>query len=100
MLLMVYMNMIEVMRPYLSKPEFQASIQEFLQRPNILVFGKETANQTYARFYRSVDSVLQCYLDKTIAIVAHGTVISLFVSRIIGMSDLLLWNELVCRPLS
>jgi broad specificity phosphatase PhoE len=79
---------------YLSKPEFQASIQEFLQKPNRLVFGKETANQTHARFYRSVHSVLQAYPDKTIAIVAHGTVISLFVSRITGISDLLLWNEL------
>jgi broad specificity phosphatase PhoE len=37
---------------------------------------------------------LQAYPDKTIAIVAHGTVISLFVSRITGISDLLLWNEL------
>jgi len=33
-------------------------------------------------------------MDKTVVIVAHGTVISLFISRLIGSSDWLLWNEL------
>ena len=80
--------------PYLSQEEFQASIREFLQKPDVLVFGRETAHQTHARFERAVHSVLNSHANKTVVIVAHGTVISLFVSRLTGISDLYLWNEL------
>jgi len=80
--------------PYLSKDEFQTSIREFFQKPDVLVFGRETADQSHARFARAVHSILNNYMDKTVVIVAHGTVISLFISRLIGSSDWLLWNEL------
>lgn len=80
--------------PYLTQDEFQISIREFFQKPGELVFGKETANQAHARFYRSVHSILQEHTNKTIAIVTHGTVLSLFVSRLTGSSDFELWNEL------
>jgi len=69
---------------YLSQDEFQASIWEFFQKPDVLVFGRETANQAYMRFHA----------NKTVVIVTHGTVISLFISRLTGTSDLLLWNKL------
>ena len=80
--------------PYLSKDEFKAAIREFFEKPDALVFGSETADQTHTRFDQTVRSVLNYYGDKTVAIVAHGTVISLFVSRLTGISDLILWNEL------
>jgi len=79
---------------YLPKDEFQATVREFFEKPDTLVFGSETADQCYARFEQAVQSVLSNYADKTIVIVSHGTVISLFVSRLTGISDLLLWNEL------
>lgn len=79
---------------YLAHEEFQALIHEFLQNPNELVFGKETADQAYARFYGSLHSILNEHTDKTIVIVTHGTVISLFVSRLTGRSDFELWNML------
>jgi len=80
--------------PYLSKDEFQASIHKFFENPTTLVFGNETANECHTRFDHAVRSVLNYYGDKTIVIVAHGTIISLFVSRLTGISDLFLWNEL------
>lgn len=79
---------------YLPKDEFQATVREFFEKPDTLVFGSETADQCHARFEQAVHSILNHYLDKTVVIVAHGTVISLFVSRLTGISDLLLWNEL------
>lgn len=79
---------------FLSKDEFQESVRVFFEKPNTLVFGDETANDCHTRFNRAVRSVLNDYGDKTIAIVAHGTVISLFVSRLTGISDFFLWNEL------
>jgi broad specificity phosphatase PhoE len=79
---------------YLSKDEFQASIRELFQQSNVLIFGRETANQAHARFTRSVHSILNNHANKTVVIVSHGTVIALFVARLTGLSDLLLWQEL------
>lgn len=80
--------------PFLPHEVFQVSIREFFQKPDELVFGRETANQAYARFYQAVHSILNANRNKTIIIVTHGTVISLFVARLTGSSDLELWNRL------
>ena len=80
--------------PYLSHDAFQTSIRDFFQKPGELVFGKETADQAHSRFYRAVHSVLNEHRNKTVVIVTHGTVISLFVSRLTGSSDLELWKTL------
>jgi broad specificity phosphatase PhoE len=80
--------------PYLSHDAFQDSIRGFFQQPDQLVFGNETANQAYLRFYQTIHSILNGNIDKTIVVVTHGTVISLFVSRLTGSSDLELWSKL------
>ncbi len=79
---------------YLSRDEFQAAMHEYFEKSDMLVFGIETADETYARFYQAVRSILDCHPNETVVIVAHGTVISLFVSRLTGISDFLLWKEL------
>jgi len=79
---------------YLSKDEFQAAVREFFEKPGRLVFGSETADECHARFKQAVHSVIDHNFGKAVVIVAHGTVISLFVARLTGTSDLLLWNEL------
>lgn len=79
---------------FLTKDEFEIVIHEFFENPDVLVFGSETANQCHMRFHRAVYSVLNDHENRTIVIVAHGTVISLFVSRFVGISGLDLWNEL------
>lgn len=79
---------------YLSDDVFQASIREFFQKPDELVFGSETANQAHTRFYRTVHSILNEHRNRTVLIVTHGTVISLFVSRLTGSSDVELWSQL------
>jgi broad specificity phosphatase PhoE len=80
--------------PYLSYEAFQISIRDFFLKPDELVLGRETANQAYTRFYRAVHSILNEHRNKTVIIVTHGTIISLFVSRLTGSSDLELWNQL------
>lgn len=80
--------------PYLSAEKFQSSVRDFFQKPGELVLGNETTNQAHARFYRAVHSVLNHHRNKTLAIVAHGTVISLFVSRLTGVEHFSLWNQL------
>jgi len=80
--------------PYLSKYEFQAAMHEFFENPDTLVFGSETADEAYSRFYRAVHSVLDCHPNETVVIVAHGTVISLFVSSLTGIPGWSLWSDL------
>ena len=80
--------------PYLSQEEFQQSIRELFQEPDQLVLGTETANQAYARFYQAVHSILSEHKNETVVLVTHGTVISLFVSRLTGRSELEIWNML------
>lgn len=79
---------------YLTHDAFQASMRAFFQKPDELVFGRETADQAYTRFYWAVHAILNEHRNKTVVIVTHGTVISLFVSRLTGSSDLELWSML------
>jgi broad specificity phosphatase PhoE len=80
--------------PFLNQAAFQACIHEFFQKPDLLVFGGETADQAHTRFEGAVETGLRAHPDKTVIIVSHGTVISLFVARRTGLSDWQLWNEL------
>ena len=80
--------------PYLCKPEFEAAVREFFENPDTLVFGSETANQAHERFSTAVYSLLSQNESSRIAFVSHGTVISLFVARIIGQSGFQIWSEL------
>jgi len=80
--------------PYFSKPEFESAIHEFFEKPETLVLGSETADQAHERFSKAVHSLLSLNERSRIAIVSHGTVISLFVSRITGRSGFQIWTEL------
>ena len=80
--------------PYYSKDKFQSLVQELFDKPAVLVFGNETADQALVRFRQAVDSVVDSHTGKTILIVAHGTVISLFVSWLTAYDGYLLWKEL------
>jgi broad specificity phosphatase PhoE len=79
---------------FLPHTAFQAAVREFFHRPDEQVFGRESANEAHARFYQAVHSILNEHRNKTVVIVSHGAVISLFVSRLTGSSDLELWNQL------
>lgn len=77
-----------------SKEEFQSLVREMFEKPDELIFGNETAAQALERFKTSVALMMNLYDDKRMAIVAHGTVISLFVSELTGLDGYQLWNEL------
>lgn len=79
---------------FLSREVFERSVQQFFEKPDELIFGSESANQSYQRFRNAVNLVLKQQKNHTIAIVTHGTVISLFVSRLTNLPGFLLWKEL------
>ena len=80
--------------PFLDNGEFQSLVQEFFVKPDTLVFGNETANQALVRFRGAIHLALESSDAKTVLIVSHGTVISLFVSWLTGQSSYAFWKGL------
>jgi broad specificity phosphatase PhoE len=79
---------------FLSTQRFVEGVKELFMYPDKLVFGDETADQSYRRFASAVDAVLAATPAGNLVVVAHGTVISLFASRRAGMDGFSLWQGL------
>jgi len=80
--------------PFHSPQQFQQLVANFFVRPDRLIFGKETANEALVRFAGAVERVLTAHLEGNTAIVAHGTVISLFVAAHNHIALFALWQQL------
>lgn len=78
----------------LSRQEFEAAVAGLFAHPEELVFGAETAAQAQARFAAALAATLARYTDQTLAVVAHGTVISLFSAAKTGCEPFPLWKRL------
>ena len=80
---------------YASPEDFQRAVARLFAQPEDLVFGEETAAQARRRFGQAVDRLLARYPGKSIAVVAHGTVMSLFVTeRCSNVDGYTLWRQL------
>ena len=80
---------------YLPKKEqFEVRVARFFAHPQRLVFGQETADDAHARFANAVSTAITQHPGRSIAIVAHGTVITLFVARACGLQPFTLWKRL------
>lgn len=81
--------------PYLAdKAAFHAQIAALLAQPDELVFGAETAHEALTRFTAALDAALADAAGRSIAVVAHGTVIALYVAHRFGMDGFTLWWRL------
>ncbi len=81
--------------PYFeTREEFLEAVNNLFSRPDELVFGNETALQARERFNRAVASVLAAYPRENIAIVTHGTVLSLFAIQFIDQEIFPFWQGL------
>ena len=58
------------------------------------MFGEETAEAARARFTGAVNGVLERFQRESVVVVAHGTVICLFVAAATGQAPLDLWLRL------
>jgi broad specificity phosphatase PhoE len=77
-----------------SVERFEGLVASLFAEPQSLVFGNETANQAYQRFSRAIARAIQPYCDQNVAIVTHGTVMSLFVARTAGLEAFPFWKQL------
>jgi 2,3-bisphosphoglycerate-dependent phosphoglycerate mutase len=83
-----------VVRDLGSREEFQAQVARFFEHPAELVLGCETANQAHARFTDAVAHVIERCTEGNLAIVSHGTVMTLFISRANHLDPLPFWKRL------
>jgi broad specificity phosphatase PhoE len=85
-----------------SREEFQAQVAAFFKHPHELVLGYETADEAHARFAAAVAAVLERHLTgnpssssgQSLAIVSHGTVITLFIARANRLDPVPFWKSL------
>ncbi|MCG8349723.1 MAG: phosphoglycerate mutase family protein [Chloroflexales bacterium] len=80
--------------PFLTDAAFCAAMQTFFALPDELVFGEETADAAYTCFAAALESLLEHYPQDNLLVVAHGTVISLYVSRRTHGEAFALWRQL------
>ena len=80
--------------PHMPTREFISAIAQFFQKRDELVLGRETADQAEQRFTSAVKKLIKEYPQETLAIVSHGTVMSLLLSRHGGGDAFQLWRRL------
>lgn len=64
-----------------NKADFETAVTTFFARPDELVFGGETAVQATGRITQAINRLLQANQDATLALVSHGTVLTLFICQ-------------------
>lgn len=87
---------------YLGDAEYEARFARFFAEPEALVVGRETAARAEERFATAVEGVIARHAAHgdtpvrggSLVIVAHGTVISLYVARHAGIAPYPFWRRL------
>lgn len=80
--------------PFQTREAFIATIRRFFDETHTLVFGQETAHEALLRFSKAVNSLVAIHDGAPIAIVSHGTVISLFVGAHTHYDPYEFWKRL------
>lgn len=80
--------------PHMDSREFISLVALFFKQPDRLVLGEETADEAYDRFAAAVDGVIAEQPESDVAIVTHGTVISLFAQRRARQEPFALWRKM------
>jgi broad specificity phosphatase PhoE len=83
-----------VRRGYLERDQFSASVRQLFAEPQRVVFGEESADAAAARFTRALDAVIKAHAGKRLIVVAHGTVISLYLERRYRADGWAMWQAL------
>lgn len=80
--------------PFLGNAEWRASVLNAINHPSDLVLGSETVEEAWRRFSNALASVEPVAPLGDMIVVSHGTVISMFVARLIGVDPAPIWDGL------
>ncbi len=79
---------------FLSADELRGRIARFFERPAEVAMGSETADEAYERFAAALAKARDSAGRQDAAVITHGTVLSLFVSRHNAVPPFGLWDSL------
>lgn len=82
--------------PFTNEKEFQALVSDFFERSAARVFGPESADEAYARVAAAIAAACDTAPDdgRSLLVVTHGRVMSLFVSRTNAVPAFDFWKSL------
>ncbi len=83
--------------PFFATPaDFDAIMRDFFARPAERVFGQETADEAHARYAAALERTIARAGDDdgSLAVVSHGTVMTLFIARHDRIDPFPLWQSL------
>ncbi len=72
----------------------EARLRRFFAEPAALVFGQETAGQELERFSAALSKVIDSNPSGSIAVVAHGCVMALWVADRSGCDPFAFWRQM------
>ena len=78
---------------FLTQEELESAIARLFDHSDSLVFGEETASQAYARFCVAIDRQ-SARSTHDLLIVTHGTIMAIYLSRVLDIAPLPLWRSL------
>jgi broad specificity phosphatase PhoE len=79
--------------PHMESRDFISLVALLFSQPDRLVLGNETADEAYARFGEAIDGIIQKE-PGDVAVVTHGTVISLFAQHRAKAEPFGLWRRM------
>lgn len=79
---------------FLPVEAFERAVLGLFERPDQLVMGEETGAEARERFERAVRDTIARHPDETVALVSHGTVMTLFVAHHAGVAPVPFWKRL------
>jgi broad specificity phosphatase PhoE len=77
-----------------TRDEFISLVRELFAQPDRLVFGLETGAEALSRFSRALEKVMADNPQDCIAVVTHGTVMSLYYGLQTGEGPFTFWQGL------
>jgi broad specificity phosphatase PhoE len=80
--------------PFTTPEAFRGAVARLFESPDELVFGGETANEAHARYAAAVRAVMARHAEGNVALVSHGTVMTLYISRATGIAAYAFWRRL------
>lgn len=81
--------------PYFENPEdWKQQFREFFANPKECIIGNESAEEALIRFEKTVCGLISAHRGESLAIVAHGTVITLLVAAYNDVEPFKFWESL------
>ena len=79
--------------PLLARSQFERRLRDFFERPTVVVFGRESADEARRRFTVAITRLL--IGDRgDVVLVTHGTVLALYVAAVTAQDAFALWKRL------